>query len=75
MLGNALKMASRHDEAEQEFTRLLDHFSEDKRFIPMIDLGRLHAARSEFERAAEWFKKAIEAEPRKASAYNLWGSS
>src|SRR5580693_5793005 len=72
-LGNSLTELALYDEAEQALTRVLELFPEDKRFIPMINLGRLHAARSDFERAADWFNKAIEAEPRNASGYIFMG--
>jgi Flp pilus assembly protein TadD len=72
-LGHALTELARYDEAEQALTWVLQLFPEDKRFIPMINLGRLHAARSDFERAAEWFNEAIEAEPKNASGYIMMG--
>ncbi|MGP0068633.1 MAG: tetratricopeptide repeat protein [Isosphaeraceae bacterium] len=72
-LGNALTELARYDEAEHALTRVLHLFPEDKRFIPMINLGRLYAARSDFDRAAEWFGKAIVAEPRNASGYIMMG--
>jgi tetratricopeptide (TPR) repeat protein len=72
-LGNAAIELALYDEAEQALTQVLELFPEDKRFIPMINLGRLHAARSDFERAADWFDKAIEAEPRNASGYIMMG--
>ncbi len=43
-LGNALQSLGCYDEAEQALARVLDLFPEDRRFIPMINLGRLAVA-------------------------------
>ncbi len=72
-LGNALQSLGCYDEAEHALTRVLDLFPEDRRFIPMINLGRLAVARSDFDGAAGWFKQAIEAAPRNASGYIFMG--
>ena len=72
-LGHALLELGRHDEAEHALGRVLKLFGEDRRFIPMINLGRLRLARSDFDGAAEWFKQAIEAAPKNASGYIFLG--
>ena len=72
-LGWALLALYRYDEAEQALTQVLNLFPEDRRFMPMTNLGRLHLARSDFDQAALCFEQAIEAAPRNATGYIFRG--
>ncbi len=72
-LGDALKVLHRYDEAEEALTQAFQRCPEHKRRLPMIDFGHLHEARDDLERAARWYHKAIEAQPRHAAGYIFLG--
>jgi cytochrome c-type biogenesis protein CcmH/NrfG len=73
LLGEALRALARYDEAEEALNHALRLCPEDRRRIPLSEMGHLEKQRGDYERAADWFRKAIEAEPRHASGYIFLG--
>ena len=75
LAGNALIDLSRYDEAQQALTHVLDVCPKDRRHIPLTTMGHLHDARGDFERAAGWYKSAIESQPGHTSGYIYLGGA
>jgi tetratricopeptide (TPR) repeat protein len=69
LLGVSLGCLARYGEAEEAFATALRLCPDDRRGIPLSGLGHLEAQRGAYERAAGWFRQAIEAAPRDASGY------
>jgi tetratricopeptide (TPR) repeat protein len=55
-------------------THALRFFPEDRRLIPLSDMGHLEKQRGEFERAAGWYRQAIAADPRHTAGYIFLGA-
>ncbi len=63
----------RYDEAEEATSNALRLCPEERRHFPLCTLGRLDKLRGDYERAAEWFRKAIEAAPTDTQGYIYLG--
>jgi cytochrome c-type biogenesis protein CcmH/NrfG len=74
LLGVSLRCLGRYDEAEEALATALRLCPEGGRRIPLVDLGHLERQRGDYERAAGWYRKAIEAAPRDASGYIYLGA-
>ena len=68
-LGETLAESGRYDEAEEALTRALRLCPAGRERIPLCEMGHLEGSRGEYERAAGWFRKAIDADPRHAAGY------
>ncbi len=67
-------MPSRYDEAEEALATALELCPADRRRLPLTEMGYLEAQRGDFERAAGWYRKAIEAEPTHSASYIFLGA-
>ena len=66
-LGDVMVELDRFEEAGEALTEALRRCPGDRLHFPLIYTGHLHGARGDLEQAAEWYQKAIEAQPRHAS--------
>ena len=73
VLGETLRALVRYDEAEEALANALRLCPEERKWIPMSDLGHLEKQRGKLERAAAWYRRAIEADPRHAAGYIFLG--
>lgn len=73
LLGAALRALARYDEAEEALTNAL-RLCPEKRRILLSQMGHLDEQRGEFDRAADRFREAIEAEPHHAAGYIFLGA-
>jgi tetratricopeptide (TPR) repeat protein len=73
-LGKALAVLSRHAEAEEALANALRLCPEGKLRIPLCGMGQLMEVRGEYEQAAGWYRKAIEAEPSDSAGYIYLGN-
>ena len=72
LLGASLRCLARYDEAEEALATALRLCPEDRKRIPLGDLGHLERQRGDYERAAGWYRKAIEAAPEMPRATSTW---
>jgi tetratricopeptide (TPR) repeat protein len=70
--GNLIELA-RYDEAERALTRAIDLCPEEKLEIPLAMMGHLYRARGDFDRAEQWYNRAILADPADADGYIYLG--
>ena len=68
LLGSALVELARYDEAEEALRRATALCPTDRLWIPMADMGHLFRARGDFEAAASWYRRAVDAAPDQAGA-------
>jgi tetratricopeptide (TPR) repeat protein len=73
-LGESLAESGRYGEAEEALTRALQLCPAGRERLPLCEMGHLEGRRGEYERAAGWFRKAIEAAPRHAAGYIYLGA-
>jgi tetratricopeptide (TPR) repeat protein len=73
-LGETLAELGRYGEAEEALTNALRLCPEGRERVPLCEMGHLNGRRGEYQRAADWFRKAIEAAPRHAGGYIHLGS-
>ncbi len=73
LLGVALVEVARYEEAEQALAKALDFRPAHKRFIPLGHLGHLFREAGDYEQAAAWYRRAIEASPDEASGHIFLG--
>jgi tetratricopeptide (TPR) repeat protein len=74
LFGIALLELARYDEAEQAISNALRLCPEEKRQIPLCDMGYLFKFRGNYEQAARWYQEAIDAAPRDTQGYIYLGS-
>ena len=74
LFGIALLELARYDEAEHAISNALRLCPEEKRQIPLCDMGCLFKFQGDYEQAAGWFQKAIDAVPRDTQGYIYLGS-
>lgn len=73
LLGSALRALARYDEAEEALERAIALCPDDRRRILLCERGHLEGQRGEYERAADWYRRAIEAQPTHAAGYIFLG--
>lgn len=73
LLGEAFRALARYDEAEEALANALRLCPEEKRRILLKEMGHLEKQRGNYERAAGWHRKAIEAQPTHAGGYIFLG--
>ena len=61
-LGDSLVELSRYKEAEEAFTKAIELFSPKLR-IPCAHMGHVFQKAGDYDKAAEWYRKAVEANP------------
>lgn len=69
----ALVEMARYEEAEQAFAKAIERFPIEKRNIPLGQMGHLFSKAGDYDQAAEWYRKAIDSRPGKASNYIYLG--
>jgi tetratricopeptide (TPR) repeat protein len=62
-VGRALVDLGRYEEAEQAFAKVLEHCSPEARQLPHSQFGHLFLEAGDYNQAAEWYRKAVEAAP------------
>jgi len=67
LVGVALVELARHEEAEQALVKALEFCPTNKRSIPLSHMGHLFDLAGDHDQAAEWYRRAIEADPIDAS--------
>jgi tetratricopeptide (TPR) repeat protein len=67
LLAIALVELARYEEAEQALAKAIEHCPAKKLQIPFAHMGHLFRAGGDFDQAAEWYRKAINADPADAS--------
>jgi tetratricopeptide (TPR) repeat protein len=73
LLGIALVELARYEEAEQALAKALELCPPDKRQIPLGHMGHLFMAGGDFDQAAAWYRKAVEADPDDATYHIFLG--
>jgi tetratricopeptide (TPR) repeat protein len=67
LVGIALVELARYEEAEQAFAKAMEHCPREKRQLPLAHMGHLFKEAGDYDQAAEWYRKAIEADPGDAT--------
>lgn len=75
ILGMALVSLARYQEAEAALNRAMELAPSDKQRLPLYQLGHLDRERGVFDRAADWYRRSIEAAPDDASGYIYLGGA
>ncbi|WP_165071445.1 tetratricopeptide repeat protein [Paludisphaera rhizosphaerae] len=73
VVGDALVSLARYEEAEQALAKAIEHWKPEKRRIPIMHMGHLFHEAGDHEQAAEWYRRAIEADPDDAGGYIYLG--
>ena len=67
ILGIALVELARYEEGEQAVAKAIAHCPPEKRQIPLANMGHLFLEAGDYDQAAEWYRKAIDADPADAT--------
>ena len=73
VVGRALVGLARYEEAEQAFAKAIDLCPPDKRQYPFFQMGHLFRAAGDFDLAADWYRRAIAADPDDATGLIFLG--
>jgi tetratricopeptide (TPR) repeat protein len=73
ILGSELVVVARYEEAEEALHKAIEFCPREKLWIPFSDMGHLFKAAGEFDQAAAWYRKAIDAAPDDATGYIFFG--
>lgn len=73
ILGSTLTELARYDEARDALGRAFALCPTGKKRLMYKELGDFHSARGRYGRAAEWYRRMIEAEPGNAGGYIFLG--
>ena len=74
VLGEALVGLARYEEAEQAIAKALEHLPAKTFRIAYSQMGHLFGESGDFDQAATWYRKAIEADPDHAGGRIYLGS-
>jgi tetratricopeptide (TPR) repeat protein len=66
LVAEALTDLARYEEAEQAYAKALEYLTTDGKRLALAGLGHLFRAAGDYDQAASWFRKAIEAAPNNA---------
>jgi tetratricopeptide (TPR) repeat protein len=67
VLGIALAETARYQEAEQALNQAIQRCQTEKQQIPLSQMGHRFRSAGDYDRAAVWYRKAIEADPNDAT--------
>ena len=73
ILGLQLVALARYEEAEQAFAKAIDLYPSHKQAIPLGQMGHLFREAGDYDQAAVWYRKAIEASPSDATGHIFLG--
>jgi len=62
-LGQALGTLARYEEARQAFLKAIEFCPTERLCLPYAAMGSLFQASGDYDRAAEWYRRAIDAAP------------
>jgi tetratricopeptide (TPR) repeat protein len=65
----ALVEMARYEEAEQALAKSIEFFSQKRMHLPLAQMGHLFMKAGDYEQAAVWYTKAIEAAPDNAGRH------
>lgn len=71
--GEAAFANGRFDEAIREYSHALD--LDPKLFVAALDTGDCYYRQKQWDKAGEWFARAIQIDPNQESAYRYWGDT
>lgn len=74
LVGIALVELARYEEAEQAFAKAIDLCPMHKRQIPFSQMGHLFREAGDYDQAAAWYRRAIEADPDDATYHIFLGA-
>jgi len=74
LVGIALVELARYAEAEQALVRALDLCPPEKRSYPLSQMGHMFREAGDYNLAAEWYRRAIDADPGDATYYIFLGA-
>ena len=74
LVANALIEMTRYKEAEQANAKAIEFCPPGKTQIPLAQMGHLHQEAGDYDQAAEWYQKAINADPIDASYFIYLGA-
>jgi tetratricopeptide (TPR) repeat protein len=74
LLGIALIELARYEEAEQALAKAIELCPWEKRQIPLAQMGHLFEEAGDYDQAAAWYRKAIEADPSDATYHIYLGA-
>lgn len=74
LVGIALVELARYEEAEQAFAKALEFCPAEKRQVPLSHMGHLFREAGDYDQAAEWYRKAIDADPGDATYHIFLGA-
>jgi tetratricopeptide (TPR) repeat protein len=66
LVAEALTDLARYEEAEQAYAKAFEYLTADGKRIALAGLGHLFRAAGEYDQAASWYRKTIEAAPDNA---------
>ena len=73
LVGIALVELARYEEAEQAYAKAIDLCPPEKLQYPLAQLGHLFQQAGDYDQAAHWYQRAIDADPGDASSHIYLG--
>jgi Flp pilus assembly protein TadD len=74
LLGIALVELARYKEAERAIKKSIKLCPPNKRQIPLAQMGHLHLEAGKYDKAATWYRKAIDSDPEDAEYHIYLGA-
>jgi tetratricopeptide (TPR) repeat protein len=74
LLGIALVELARYEEAEQALAKAIELCPSEKRQTPLSHMGHLFLEAGDYDQAAAWYRRAIEADPGDATYHVYLGA-
>jgi tetratricopeptide (TPR) repeat protein len=74
LVGVALVELARYEEAEQAFAKAIEFCPTEKRQVPLSQMGHLFLEAGDYDQAAEWYRKAVDADPGRATYHIFLGA-
>ncbi|HEY2155653.1 MAG TPA: tetratricopeptide repeat protein, partial [Isosphaeraceae bacterium] len=75
ILGSALTDMANYDEAREVLESALTHCPPESLRLPLCQIGHHYKFRGDYEHAAAWYQRAIDAAPDHASGYIFLGAA
>ncbi len=73
VVGNSLARLARYEDAEQAIAKAIAFYPPEKRRLPFGQMGHVIGERGDYDGAAEWYQKGIDADPEDAGSYIYLG--